>query len=128
LFLDTACGIRHNPDIGTGRNDHAETRRAFWLYTRALLAFREGGESDERAAALVRKAWAANEHVPAILAGTKPPMPSESGYITLGGQDEATDYVAECGSAWHRTPGAVAWLTKTVTTLPSKRRARPAVH
>jgi tetratricopeptide (TPR) repeat protein len=104
---------------------------AFWLYTRALLAYREGGENNERATALAQEAWAANEHVPAILAGTKPLMPSESGYITLGGPDEATEYVAECGPAWHRTPGAVAWLTKTIATLPpksSKRRARPAAH
>jgi tetratricopeptide (TPR) repeat protein len=28
----------------------------FWLYTRALLAFREGGETDQRAAALAKKA------------------------------------------------------------------------
>ena len=37
---------------------------AFWLYTRALVAFRESGDSDEQAAALVRDAWSANEHVP----------------------------------------------------------------
>ena len=46
-----------------------EDGSAFWLYTRALVAFRE---SDKRAAALVKNAWAANEHVPAILAGAKP--------------------------------------------------------
>ena len=101
---------------------------AFWLYTRALLAFREGGEGDERAVALAREAWVANEHVPAILAGTKPPMPSEQGYITMGGPDEATEYVTECGPAWHSTPGAVEWLTKAVAALPPRRRARPTAH
>jgi hypothetical protein len=29
----------------------------------------------------------------------------------MGGPDEATEYVTQCGPAWHRTPGAVAWLT-----------------
>jgi len=42
---------------------------ASWLYTRALVAFRESGDSDGQAAALVRGAWSANEHVPAILTG-----------------------------------------------------------
>ena len=102
--------------------------RSFWLYTGALLAFREGGEEDKRAVKLARDAWRANEHVPGILAGTKPPVPSTEGYVTMGGPDEATDYVTECGAAWHRTPGAVAWLTNAVAALPPKRRTRPTAH
>jgi len=39
----------------------------------------------------------------------------------MGGPDEATYYVTECGAAWHRTPGAVAWLTKLTATLGPKR-------
>ena len=104
-----------------------EDGSAFWLYTRALVAFRESGE-DEQAAALVRDAWSANEHVPAILAGTKPPVISDDGDITMGGPDEATYYVTECGPAWHRTPGAVAWLTKLAATLAPKRRTRATMH
>jgi hypothetical protein len=104
-----------------------EDGSASWLYTRALVAFREGGDSDEQAAALVRDAWSANEHVPAILAGTKPAVRSNDGYVTMGGPDEATYYVTECGAAWHRTPGAVAWLTELAATLAPKRRT-PATH
>ena len=89
------------------------------------MAFRE---SDEQAAALVKDAWAANQHVPAILAGTKPAVSSDDGYITMGGPDEATYYVNECGAAWHGTPGAVAWLTQLASTLPPKRRARARMH
>ena len=92
------------------------------------MAFRESGDSDEQAAALVRDAWSANEHVPAILAGAKPPVISDDGYVTMGGPDEATYYVTECGAAWHRTQGAVAWLTKLTATLGPKRRTRAAVH
>ena len=105
-----------------------EDGSAFWLYTQALVAFRESGGSDEQAAALVRDAWSANEHVPAILAGTKPAVSSNEGYITMGGPDEATYYVTECGAAWHRTPGAVAWLTKLAATLAPKRRTRATMH
>jgi hypothetical protein len=94
----------------------------------ALVAFRESGDSDDEAAALVRDAWSANEHVPAILAGAKPPVTSDDGYVTMGGPDEATYYVTECGAAWHRTPGAVAWLTKLAATLGPKRRTRAAVR
>src|SRR6516225_3396625 len=105
-----------------------EDESASWLYTRALVAFRESGDSDKQAAALVRGAWSANQHVPAILAGTKPPVISDDGYVTMGGPDEATYYVTECGAAWHRTPGAVAWLTKLATTLAPKRRTRATMH
>jgi tetratricopeptide (TPR) repeat protein len=98
---------------------------AFWLYTRALVAFRE---SDEQAAVLVKNAWAANEYVPAILAGTKPAVRSDDGYFTMGGPDEATYYVTECGAAWHRTPGAVAWLEKLAATMAPKRRSRATMH
>ena len=62
------------------------------------MAFRESGDSDEQAAAQVRDAWSANEHVPAILAGTKPAVKSNEGYITMGGPDEATYYVMESGA------------------------------
>ena len=102
------------PDEGT----------AFWLYTRALVAFREGGADDEQAQRMAADAWEANEHVPAIIAGTKPPMGADLGYITMGGVDEATHYFVECGPAWHRTPGAVAWLTRITAKPPSTQRGR----
>jgi tetratricopeptide (TPR) repeat protein len=129
-YLLAGCLLRRGEDAALKKllASYEDEGSAFWLYTRALLAFREGGEDDERAAILAREAWARNEHVPAILAGTKPPAPSKQGYITMGGPDEATEYVTECGLAWHRTPGAIAWLTKAVGTLPSRRQARPAAH
>jgi tetratricopeptide (TPR) repeat protein len=105
-----------------------EDGSAFWLYTQALVAFRESEGGDEQAAALVKDAKSANEHVPAILAGTKPAVNSNEGYITMGGPDEATYYVTECGPAWHRTSGAVAWLTKLAATLAPKRRTRATMH
>jgi tetratricopeptide (TPR) repeat protein len=129
-YLLAGCLLRRGEDAALKEllASYEDEGSAFWLYTRALLAFREGGEGDERAVALAREAWAANEHVPAILAGTKPPMPSEQGYITMGGPDEATECVTECGPAWHSTPGAVEWLTKAVAALPPRRRARPTAH
>jgi tetratricopeptide (TPR) repeat protein len=102
---------------------------AYWLYTRALVAFREGHAAEQQAARLVKDAWSANQHVPAILAGTEPPaVTSDKGYITMGGADEATDYVRDCGPAWSQTPGAVAWLNKLVAALPKKPRASGTAH
>jgi hypothetical protein len=101
---------------------------AYWLYTRALLAFREGGGDNEQAVTLVKDAWSANDHVPAILAGTKPPVFEDRGYVTMGGADEATYYFTEFGPAWHRTPGAVEWLAKITSTLPPEQRSQPVGH
>ncbi len=100
----------------------------YWLYTRALVAFREGHAAEQKAARVVQDAWSANQRVPAILAGAEPPATSESGYITMGGADEATEYVRDCGPAWRQTPGAVAWLNKLVAALPRKPRASPTAH
>lgn len=91
----------------------------------ATVAFREGGVDNEQAVTLVKVAWSANEHVPGILAGIKPPVFGDSGYVTMGGPDEATYYFTEFGPAWHRTPGAVEWLTKITSTLPPKQRVYP---
>ena len=115
-YVLAGCLLRQDDDSALKELLAAhEDGSAFWLYTRALVAFRESGE-DEQAVALVRDAWSANEHVPAILAGTKPPVISDDGYVTMGGPDEATHYVTECGPAWRRTPGAVGWLTKLAAT------------
>jgi tetratricopeptide (TPR) repeat protein len=101
---------------------------AWWLYTRALIAFRDGQAAETKTARLVRDAWAANQHVPAILAGTRPPANLSSGYITVGGADEATEYVNDCGPAWHQTPGAVDWLNNLVATLPKKPSTSETIH
>jgi hypothetical protein len=53
---------------------------------------------------------------------------SDDGYVTMGGPDEATYYVTECGRAWRRTPGAVAWLIKLAATVKPKRRTRATMH
>jgi tetratricopeptide (TPR) repeat protein len=128
-YVLAGCLLRHDNDGALEELLAAyEDGNASWLYTRALVAFRESGDSDKQAAALVSGAWSANQHVPAILAGTKPPVISDDGYVRMGGPDEATYYVTECGPAWHRTPGAVAWLTKLAATLGPKRRTRAAVH
>ena len=104
---------------------------ANWLYTRLLLAYRAGNGTKPATLKLAREARSANGHVPGILGGTTPPVPSTNGYITMGGPDEATEYVREFGPAWMETPGAVEWLVNAAKTAPSRRRATkipPKLH
>ena len=105
-----------------------EDGSALWLYTRALLAFRENEPSDKRGAELVKKAWKANSHIPAILVGTKKAKPSPNGYVTMGGEDEAAHYAEEWGFDWLTTPGAVDWLTRIVAEMAPSRTERPSFH
>lgn len=109
--------------------DYADEWSAYWLYTRALVAYREGKGSTPTTVKLLKDARSANEHVPAVLANSKPPMLSRSDYVTVGGPDEADEYVRECGAAWRKTPGAVEWLTTTAARGgQTKRRASKTAH
>ena len=108
------------PALKTLLADYPDEWSVYWLYTRALIAYREKQASAPTTAKLLKHARSANEHVPAILAGTKPAILSKSGYITVGGADEATDYVRECGAAWRRAPGAVGWLETATAARPIK--------
>jgi tetratricopeptide (TPR) repeat protein len=92
--------------------DYDEDASALWLYSRALVAFRENAGSGESATELARNALRANRHVPALLAGSNKAKPSTTGYLTMGGEDEAAHYFAQWGFDWLTTPGAVDWLTK----------------
>src|SRR6267378_161772 len=51
----------------------------------------------KKAEELVRKAWNANIHVPAVLSGKKNAKPSTNGYVTMGGEDEAAHYFEKWG-------------------------------
>jgi tetratricopeptide (TPR) repeat protein len=98
---------------------------ANWLYTRALIAFRENAEVKPATLKLLKDARSSNEHVPAILAGIDPPVINDNGYVTMGGPDEATYYVLEFGKAWKDTPGAIAWLLDTAgSTNPKRTRTK----
>lgn len=108
--------------------EYDEDASALWLYTQALVAFRENEGSDEKAEELAKKAWNANSHIPAALAGTKKVKSSTNDYITMGGEDEAAHYVEEWGFDWLTTPGAVDWLTKVAADMASGRTERRSVH
>jgi tetratricopeptide (TPR) repeat protein len=128
-YLLLASLLRHDDITGAKAllASYADEWSAQWLYTRALIAYREGDAAKAATLKLVKEALSANEHVPAILAGTRPPVLTQTGYITMGGPDEATDYVREFGQAWKNTSGSIAWLLSTAETTPSKRRSSKSV-
>jgi tetratricopeptide (TPR) repeat protein len=108
--------------------DFAGEGSAFWLYTRMLMAFRSGAMTDRQVKALVKDALSSNQHVPDILAGMKPAVPPHPAYLSMGGPDEATYYVQECGRVWYRTPGAVAWLVAATDADKPKWRNSTVLH
>ena len=129
-YLLLACLLRGDDAEGVKAllGSYADEWSAYWLYTRTLIAYRNGEADGAATVKLVQEAWSANEHVPGILAGTMPPVLSTGGYVTVGGADEATDYVRECGLAWKATPGAIAWLTVAVAALPKNPKRRKPAH
>ncbi len=85
-------------------------------YTRALAAYFEDAEDAET---IVLIAWETNQHVPGMLSGRTPTIELQ-GYITMGGQDEASGYVEIFGPTWKRTPGAIDWIENLTFLLESK--------
>jgi tetratricopeptide (TPR) repeat protein len=82
---------------------------AEWLYTKALLTFRQAGAGLAAEGAL-REAKGMNPHVPAYLVGRKRIPPQLPAYIGFGDDNEAVTYAARYLQAWRRTPGAIDWL------------------
>jgi tetratricopeptide (TPR) repeat protein len=98
---------------------------AEWAYTKALVAFREGGETAQPNR-LLTQAVKVNKHVPAYLLGHKELPHDLPPHISVGGNDEATSYAVGNRRAWLNTPGAISWLRKTLNVplpkAPKRRR------
>ena len=82
---------------------------ATWVYSRALLDFRQKGDSAAARKALSR-ARSTNPHVPAYLLGEAELPPTLPEYHGFGDENEAILYVADHQPAWLIVPGALGWL------------------
>lgn len=82
---------------------------ADWLFTRALVAYIRGGNSDDTRNSL-RTALDGNPHVSAFLLGEKRLPKKLPDYTGFGDEDEAASYAAEFGPGWRQTKGAIDWL------------------
>lgn len=106
---------------------HSDEASAFICYTQALFAFRKAGDGKAARKAAV-EAWECNRHVPKLLARKGRVRFEDTGYYTLGGEDEAAYYIEEYGFAWKETPGAVDWLVEVTKDLNPRRRGDATLH
>ncbi len=96
---------------------HPDDPTADWHYSRALLAFRSGGDSPQ-ARALLSKALEVNPFVPLYMSGAKQ-LPSDiPDRIGFGDESEAQVYLVDYGTGWIDSPGAPEWLGSTLTKDP----------
>jgi hypothetical protein len=107
LFLD------RDGDLGRLLQEYPDEGSAAWAYTRALLAFRQHGDTPE-ARRLLQEAKVTNKHVPAYLLGEKFPPSGRPGPYRPGDEGEALNYLGSFLGGWKSTPGAVAWLRENV--------------
>jgi tetratricopeptide (TPR) repeat protein len=108
-------------EIAALRNTY-EDGSAMFAWPLALAAFRQGGDCTESRRSLAA-ALRSNKHVAPLLLGRKKLPVRLPDYYGIGGTDEAVLYVAEMGSGWSETPGALEWLAAQ---LPPARGPRTA--
>jgi tetratricopeptide (TPR) repeat protein len=82
---------------------------ASFPYARALIAFREQGDT-RKARALLAEALSANPHVPEFLLGYKEMPVRTPDDVGFGDEREAIAFCADYANVWSRTPGAIEWL------------------
>jgi tetratricopeptide (TPR) repeat protein len=107
LFLD------RDDDLARLLQQYPDEASAAWAYTKALLAFRQHGDTPE-ARRLLQEARKTNRHVPAYLLGEKFPPTGPTGSYSPGEESEALNYLGSFLAPWKSTPGAVAWLRENV--------------
>jgi len=123
VLLSWLLVIRDDAAVEELLREHDDEASAFICYTRALFAFRRSGDN-EISRQTVAEAWECNSHVPALLARRGRIRVEDTGYYTLGGQDEAAYYLKEYGFAWKETSGSVDWLVEVTKDLKPRHRGR----
>ena len=117
-YVLAACllELERDPELKALLDAYGPEHTAAWSYTAALVSFRDSGDTPD-GQRLLGEALKINTHVPAYLLGKRKPPLRPSPYITMGGEDEAQEYMRSCGPAWRRTTGALEWLERNVSCL-----------
>jgi tetratricopeptide (TPR) repeat protein len=118
LFLDRDC------DLARLLQQYPDEVSATWDYTKALLTFRQHGDTQE-ARDLLKTAQKTNKHVPAYLLGRKFPPAEPPSYYSPGDENEALEYLGSFLAGWKSTPGAIAWLRENVEAKKQKEGTSP---
>jgi tetratricopeptide (TPR) repeat protein len=109
LLLDCLLILGRDDDAATLIKRYKNDGSAAWSWSRALLAFRQGGDCPESRSAL-SQATGDNKHVAGLLLGDKKMPRQLPAYVGMGDKNEAVAYVHGAAAAWTATPGALAWL------------------
>ncbi|MCK9630739.1 MAG: tetratricopeptide repeat protein [Methanoregula sp.] len=96
---------------------------AVWLYSRALLKFRQEGKSME-AEVCLREAIEENPFVPRYLLGKKDLPARHPDCMSRGERSEAIVYTLDNRRVWKETPGALGWLGAMVSSRSRKGKRR----
>jgi hypothetical protein len=99
--------------------EYTDSHSAEWTFTRALLAYRRGGDSPE-ARERLKEAHRSNVFVTPLLTGRAEMPPYSPQSYTPGGADEAVLCVEQIAPGWFDTPGAMEWLAATQSKLKRK--------
>lgn len=105
--------LGYNERLGELMQRYEEEASTFWIYTRALWAFRQGGATDDATSALL-EAVEANPYVAQYLLGWKGFPEALEELMDYGEEGEAISYFVRYLASWLRTPGAVEWLRANV--------------
>jgi tetratricopeptide (TPR) repeat protein len=90
-------------------DEYPDEYSAVWLYSRALMKFRQEGRTPEADACLVA-AFEQNRFVPLYLLNKKKFPARLPAYMGVGDDDEAVVYVGENAHVWMNTQGALMWM------------------
>ena len=118
LFLD------RDDDLDRLLQMYSDEDSAAWAYTKALLGFRQHGDTPE-SRQLLKEARKTNKHVPAYLLGEKFPPHEQPRSYSPGAESEAIEYIGSFMAGWKSTPGAIAWLRENVAGKKQKEGASP---
>jgi hypothetical protein len=107
--------------------EHYREETASWMYNRALLVFRQQGDTPETRE-LLNAAAKQNKFVPGFLLDEMPLPERAPEYYGLGDPNEAAIYAGANLTAWKSTPGAVTWVREVLKKpkQPKGRRAAPS--
>jgi tetratricopeptide (TPR) repeat protein len=112
LLAHCLVEIGNDEALKTLLDEYSDDASATWMYTHALLLFRQEGAS-QAATAQLKEAISYNAFVPSYLLGQKR-MPKQLPlYVGFGDENEAIAYVAEAKSNWDQNPDALTWLRTT---------------
>jgi tetratricopeptide (TPR) repeat protein len=109
ILAGALADLGEDEELGALLDRYIEDEGADMAWTRALLAFRRGGDGEASRAALAA-ARDGNPHVPAYLTGATPMPKSLPPYYSPGDASEAALYADRFAEAWGKTPGALAWI------------------